>query len=252
MASVLAVLVQGADGNTLHQIQQALGLSGDKATIANQFEQYFETLGVKDNRIKSLLIANRLYVQQGHQIKQSLRDTVMKKFNFDITNINFTQSVESANAINSFVESKTNNRIKDLIKSDALNQDTRLVGVNAVYFKDDWKQKFKKDETFKGDFYLDDTNAVQVDFMHINEEFRYAELDELDASALELEYNSSDLAFVVLLPNSRNGLPELETKLQSYEFAKITDALYKTKVDVTLPKFKVDFELSLNDVLKEV
>lgn len=253
VASVLALLVQGADGNTLQQIQQALGVTGDKATIADQFEQYFRSaLGTKLGSSPTLLIANRLYIQNGYQIKQTFHDTITKKFNFDINSLNFAEAVASANTINAFVEKNTNNRIKDLIKSDSLNSDTRLVGVNAVYFKDDWKKKFKTERTTKGDFYLDETNAVQVDFMHINDDFRYAELDDLEASALELEYTNTDLTFVVVLPNSRTGLPALEAKLQNYDFKKISNALYSTKVDVKLPKFKVEFDLNLNQVLKEV
>lgn len=259
VASVLALLVQGADGATLDQIKRSLGVSGDKESIANRFEQYFEALGVKDNRVKSLAIANRLYVKSGYQIKQTFRDTIVKKFNFDISSMDFAQSVASANEINAFVESNTNNRIKDLIKAASLNQDTRLVGVNAVYFKDDWKHKFQKSRTFQGDFYMEGTRSgpadegiVKVDFMRINEDFRYAELDELNACALELEYGNSDLAFLVVLPNDRDGLAALEGKLQDYSIAQITEKLYKTKVDVMLPKFKVEFEVQLKDVLKEV
>lgn len=252
VASVLSLLLQGADGHTFHQIQQAFGLTGDKAMIAHQFEVYFEQLGIKDEHAKALLIANRLYVQNGVPIKQTFHDTIVEKFHFDIGHANFVQASESAHMINAFVENKTNHHIKHLISPQALGPHTRLVGVNAVYFKGDWKHKFQKSHTFASDFFVDNANVVQVDFMHMHQDLHFTRLDELDASVLELEYANSPLSFFVVLPDSRIGLPTLEGKLKNFDFKKITDTLFKAEVKVALPKFKVQFELSLKEALHEV
>lgn len=252
VASVLALLIQGADGQTLQQMQKAFGLTGDKAMIAHQFEYYFNMLGIKDEHAKALLIANRLYVHHGVSIKKEFHDIIVDKFHFDISSINFAQAAESAHMINEYVEEKTNHHIKNLISPAALGPDTRLVGVNAVYFKGDWKYKFDKRQTYASEFFVDNANVVQVDFMHLHEDLHFTRLDELDASVLELEYANSPLSFFVVLPDSRIGLPTLEGKLKNFDFKKITDTLFEAEVKVSLPKFKVEFELSLKEALREV
>lgn len=250
VANALALLMQGADGKTLDQMEKTMHLSGDKAMIANQFMEYFKTNDT--NRNESLLSANRLYIQNGYQIRQKFSDTIMNQFHSDIINIDFAKSTESASMINAFVQNKTNNRIMDIIKADSLNGNTRLVGVNAIYFKDNWKIAFHKERTFKGDFYSDLVNVVPVEFMRSVDDFRYANHHALDARAIALDFNNSNFMFVVILPNTRDGLPALEMKLTNYDLKEITKLMHITEVDVTLPKFKIDFELDLNDILKEV
>lgn len=251
VASALALLSQGAQSQTFEQIVSGLHLSNDKSAIANDFAKHYESL---DRGVgKSILsIANQIYVQQGYQIQKTFRDVAVNQFKSGVESLNFDESIAAAGTINSFVESKTNNKIKDLIKPDSLDSDTRLVLVNAIYFKGNWEQKFPTTRTASGDFYIDDTKTVTVDFIRNDDDYRYAQLDDLDASALELKYAESDISFVVVLPNSRTGLPALEAALKNYDLANITGQMYKQKVEVTLPKFKIEYEISLNDVLQKV
>lgn len=250
VVSALALLMQGADGKTLEQMEKTMYLSGDKAIIANQFVEYFKASDT--NRNNSLLSANRLYIQNGYQIRQKFMDTIVNQFNADVVNIDFAKSTESACMINAFVQNKTNNRIMDIIKADSLNGNTRLVGVNAIYFKDNWKIAFQKERTFKGDFYAGQEKVVPVEFMRSVDDFLYADHQALDSAVIGLEFNNSNLIFIIVLPNTREGLPALEMKLRSIHLKDITKLMRKTEVDVTLPKFKIDFELGLNDILKEV
>lgn len=252
MASALALVSQGAQKNTFDQIVRGLHLGHlDKATIATEFAKHYDSLkeGVGES---TLSVANHLYVQQGYQIQQAFRDVAVKQFKSGIESLNFAEAVAAAQTINSFVESKTNNKIKDLISADALGVDTRLVLVNAIYFKGNWEQKFPIERTSPGDFYVDETKTVTVDYMRNEDDYRFAELSELDACALEIKYAKSNISFVVVLPNGRTGLPALEASLKNYDLSKITSQMYKQKVDVTLPKFKIEYEIELNDVLKKV
>jgi len=124
--------------------------------------------------------------------------------------------------------------------------------VNAIYFKGNWEYQFNKERTSEGDFYVSETEKVPVDFMRIKKHFNYGILEELDAQALEMKYANSNFSFVILLPNSRTGLSALESKLKDYDLSKISSQMFSQEVDVTIPKFKVEFEINLNDALKNL
>lgn len=247
----MALLSQGANANTFEELRKGLHLSADKSAAADQFHEYYGLLEKSVGK-STLSIANQIYVQNGYQINKNFQEVAVKKFLSGIEALNFAESVPSAKKINDFVEVKTKEKIKDLIKPDMLNADTRVVLVNAIYFKGDWEYKFNKDRTYEGDFFVSETEKVPVEFMTIKKKFNYGVLDDLDATALEMKYANSNFSFVIVLPNSRTGLPALESKLHNYYLAKITQQMYSQEVDVTIPKFKVEFEINLNDVLKKV
>lgn len=252
MASVLALLIQGAEGDTLKQIQSALHLNGDKETIANQFQEYYRSIGFETEQSSTLSLANRLYLQQGYNVKQSFKDAISEKLGFHIESLDFKDGGSSARIINEFVEKQTRNKITDLFKPEAFGALTRLVAVNAVYFKDDWRNKFDEKLTFKDDFFIDEDRKVSVEFMRQFADFRYANLTDLHAAAVELMYDKSGLSFVIILPNSRTGLPELESSLANLELKQITERLYVRTGEIIFPKFKIELELKLTKVLMEV
>ena len=94
---------------------------------------------------------------------------------------------------------------------------------------------------------------MEVDFINAETHyFNYAELDDLGASALQIQYYKSDFSMIFILPNRRTGLSALEAKLTDYDLSSIIDEMSITKIDVSIPKFSVEFEMELNDALKNV
>lgn len=251
VSSALALLSQGAGDKTYDQLKQTLHLSNDKSATANQFLEHRESLE-KSAGEATLSIANGVYVQQGQHLNKNFQDLAVTKFKSDVKSLNFAESEKSAETINHFVEEKTNGKIEKLFKSDQFGSDTRAVLVNAIYFKGAWEKPFIKEFTTEYDFYSSETEKVQVDFMYKDSDFNSAYLKDLDASVLELDYANSNLSFVIVLPSSRTGLAALETKLKNYELTKITEKLQPMRYEIRIPKFKVEYEIKLNDVLKNV
>lgn len=115
------------------------------------------------------------------------------------------------------------------------------------------KNKFDKTVTAPDDFYVSENETVQVDFMKIESNFHLSYIFELDASALEMKYANSKYSFIILLRRSRTGLSTLETKLKNFDLKKIIDSFwYPKEVDVKIPKFKVEHEIKLNEILENV
>lgn len=251
IANSLALLSQATDDSTFDELKKGLHLNNDKATIANQFTDLYMQL--QNGAGSSIFfIANQVYVQQGYSIKKNFQEVAIQKFSSGIESIDFGKKNEAAAQINQLVKEKTNNKITDLIKPDMLGADSRVVLINAIYFKGDWERKFNEQFTSKDDFYISETEKVKVDFMYISNSFNYAFLDDLEASALELKYANSNFSFVIVRPNSRTGLSALETKLNNYNLTAITKQMEYDEIDIWIPKFKAEYEVKLNDALKNV
>ena len=87
--------------------------------------------------------------------------------------MDFGKAEQSASAINQWVEEQTNKKITNIISPESISPLTKLVLVNAIYFKADWKVKFDKSKTEKGDFHVSPTQTVQTDMMFSREEYAY-------------------------------------------------------------------------------
>jgi serpin B len=131
---------------------------------------------------------NKIYTQQGFSIKQEFTSTLQKYYGAEATQVNFADSTASAKLINDFVSTATKDKIKDLISAGDLDAMTRLVLVNAIYFKGMWKNKFDPAMTREADFHLTAKEKVKVQMMRMETEIPYADIDELDAKAVALPY----------------------------------------------------------------
>ncbi|XP_058981857.1 antichymotrypsin-2-like isoform X3 [Musca domestica] len=245
----IAMARMGAAGDTAIEMDKGMGLTvQNEESLANNYHNIL-TQYENSNILK---IANKIYVMKNYEVKEKFNELLTKKFFSTVDSIDFGQNVQAAKTINTWVESKTNNLIKDLVSPNVLNDDTRLVLVNAIHFKGEWAHPFPEYATKEKDFYLDETNSVKVPMMHISERFRYGEFPELDAKALEMPYKNSDLSMLIILPNSRTGLVDLEEKLKSVSLHDLTSKMSSYKVNVDMPKFKAEFEMELSDVLKSL
>merc|ERR1712241_1573220 len=167
--------------------------------------------------------------------------------------LDFSKSQEASNTINQWVEEQTKEKIKDLIKPDMLNALTRLVLVNAIYFKGEWKSKFDAKKTVDEDFHLDDGSTKKVPMMRQKEKFEFAILDDLGASMLELPYNGDRLSLQLVLPRKGNNLAALEQKLRTVDLQQLFDSNRgEEKVAVTLPEFKLEQTIPLTDQLQKL
>lgn len=249
--TALNLVAQGAGGTTFKALKQGLHLTGTKGEIADNFqrENLASTRSVGDAVLK---VANKIFVAEGKTLRSDLKRVAVEKYASEIDSVDFSQNVKAANTINSWVESKTNNKIKDLIKAESLDADSRLVLVNAIYFKGPWEKKFDTKNTAADEFWVTPTNSKTVEYMNQKNDFHYGYFSEYNCSALSLKYNNSDVSFLIILPNERDGLPALERQLKDIDLQALSNKLYKQEVTVKLPKFKIESEFDLKDTLTEV
>lgn len=173
-------------------------------------------------------------------------DVVKNYYGGKVSNLDFTANTEKSRlTINDWVAEQTNNKIPKLLENGAIDEDTRLVLTNAVYFKGMWVKAFNEDETEEADFNKSDRETVKVDMMQRvddESEFKYAEAE--DVQILEMDYKGDDLSMLVLLPSSESNINTLENILTTEKLSEWKDQLEEQRVDVYMPKFK--FETKYN------
>lgn len=247
------MVAQGAGGATYQQLYTVLGTGSNKQCTAVQFKNYYDSLD-KAVGCATFSLANEIFVQIGCKLNQQYKKTLVNQFKSGIEQLNFADTAKSAQTINTFVSDKTNGKITELIEPDMLGADTRLVLVNAIYFKGDWLHKFDEQNTHQGQFTAA-SGSVPTNFMNVVNRFKIGNIDGLDATALELPYANSNLSFVIFLPNSDQSVDGLSQNLEAYtasDYSQVAQKMFLREVDVTIPKFKNEFSINLNQILSNV
>ncbi|MFL5329274.1 MAG: serpin family protein [Gemmataceae bacterium] len=245
--TALAMTGSGAAGDTQSEMSRVLHLALDKGeAVHSGFAALVKTLtSLEGKGAPELRIANALWGSANFTFKQEFLNTLKEYYGAGFQTVNFAEAEAARQKINGWVEEQTKDKIKELFPQGVLNEMTRLVLVNAIYFKGTWKTTFDKEATQDAPFY--GATEVKVPLMHKTFRMQYAEGD--DWQAVELPYRSSDLTMVVALPRKRDGLAGLEAKLNPQSWAKETSKLNPEMVALSLPRFKSESAFALKDTL---
>ncbi|XP_076270449.1 serine protease inhibitor 3/4-like isoform X5 [Rhynchophorus ferrugineus] len=247
--AVLSMAYQGAGGSTYEALTNSLNVPNHSIAAKG----YNSVLGQLNNVSGiELSMANKIYIKEGYELQSEFQEVTAKQFLSAVEPVNFNESEKAAKTINTWVEEKTKEKIKDLVKAEDLNEDTRLVLLNAIYFKGNWASKFDAAETRPQKFYINNNDSIEVQMMKKKSKYNYKEDRTLDAQVLELPYSNPDISMIIILPNKRDGIVKLEEKLANVDLTKITENMYKPEVIVSLPKFKIETEIDLNGPLQEL
>ncbi|MDI6734416.1 MAG: serpin family protein, partial [Patescibacteria group bacterium] len=252
ISAALTMTHEGAKGETANEMKSVFHfpeistLRPNFAAIYNDINDINE--GAKDYELRT---GNALWVQQNYPLLEDYTSRVEKYYGGKAANLDFAKETEkSRQTINSFIEEQTNKKIKDLLPPGSLNELTRLVLTNAIYFKEIWEWEFDKSDTREQDFKITPSNVVKTPMMYMKTEkarFNYADLGDLQI--LEPPYKGEKISMLVLLP--AENLDSIEPTLTAEKLSEYKSRMQETKLDaVYLPKFEFDTKYTLNENLK--
>ncbi len=249
ISTALAMTFAGARENTAKQMADVLHFPSGQNDIHPAFGQLESLLNeVQTKGDIQLNVANSLWPQEGYPFLAEYLALVKKYYGVAITPVDYRKAAEKAREIiNQWVEEKTKDKIKNLIQPGVLDAVTRLVLVNAIYFKGNWASQFDEKRTKEDTFYLLSGKTVQTPLMAQEKEFAYR--DEEFLQVLELPYVGESLSMIVLLPKEKDGLPQLEKQLTAANLRMWTSGPRKQKVKVFLPRFRMTSQFSLSKTL---
>lgn len=251
ISMALAMVLNGAEGETHNQIKETLGLSGLSEDEINQnFLSLMNYLISVDSKV-AVKIANSVWYDEQLEVKQEFLSQLQESFNARGEALNFSDPA-SVNVINSWVSENTNGRIETIL--DEISDEMVMFLINAIYFKGDWLRQFDAEDTRDADFYLEDGSKTTVDMM--NQSGDFATYFSEDVQMIELPYGDSLYSMSVLMPTDfEKPIDEfVEESVNPENISQWREGLRSSgrEVMVSLPKFELEYELSYNDILRSM
>lgn len=259
ISSALAMTYAGARGMTEEEMASALRWTlaqGELHPAFNKLDLDLESLGlatpapgVGEGEPLRLSIANSVWGQAGLEVIQEFLDTLAVNYGAGLRTVDFVNAPEAARqAINDWVSEETAGRIKDLIPPSAIDDLTRLVLANAIYFKASWLDPFDPEETSDGAFHLLDGSEVTVPMMQ-KAALRTRHAEARGVQAVEIPYYPGNASFLLILP-PEGGFESFEESLDADTIDGILSELSDADVDLRMPKFEFESDVDLKDPLK--
>ncbi len=251
ISTALAMTYAGAAGETGQQMKDTLHFTLPQNRLHSAFNVlnlYQSSLSGYDFRLN---IANSLWGQNDYPFLSSFLDVIAGNYGAVLNRTDFINAPDDSRiTINNWVSENTEQRIQNLLPQGSVDSLTRLVLVNAIYFKSPWLLPFDVNSTRDGIFYLPDDSQTTLPMMRkqIPYYFGYAEGDGY--KAVELPYKDRMGSMLILLPDS-GRFDEIEKSLNTdllFEIAAKLSSYYT--VDLEMPKFRYESDaVSLKDTL---
>ena len=254
IATALSMLYPGARGETAAEIADVLNLEVDDETLHAVRNAVDLALMAEpppprddDERVPfAIRPANSAWGQGGYPFLDGYLQVLAEQYGAGLRILDFAGDPEgSRETINAWVEDITEDRIKDLIPAGVISGLTRMVLVNAIWFKANWSEQFDPELTTDDPFTLASGETVTVPTMHGNVRAGYTVNDKFEA--VRLRY-AGDAAMVVAVP--RNGsLADLVAGLTAHD---LNIEWESYDVEVSLPLFEFEAEIALKNALIEL
>ncbi|XP_026635907.1 serpin I2 [Microtus ochrogaster] len=250
--TVLLGMVQlGAKGKAQQQIRKTLRM--EESSTGEEFSvlKSFFSAASKKKQEFTFNLASALYLQEGFTVKEAYLHGNKEFFQSAAKLVDFLDAKACAETISTWVESKTDGKIKNMFSENDFGPLTRLVLVNAIYFKGDWQEKFRKEDTEMTEFHKKDGSAVKVPMMKALLRAKYGYFSEsfVTCQVLELPFKSNEFSMVILLPAKGMNIEEVEKQVTAGHIQRWLSELQEKEVEVSLPRFKTEQKLDFKEVL---
>jgi len=254
ISMALAMTWAGARGDTAEEMAAALHFTLAQDALHPAFNWLDHELASRDappppeqgGHPFALHVANAIWGQQGYPFLASFLDVLALNYGAGLYTLDYQADPEACRQIiNDWVAEQTEQRIRDLLPEGSIDEVTRLVLTNAIYFSASWSLPFDPEDTHAAPFTLLDGTTVDVQTMAQGEVFSWAQGDGF--TAIALPYVGEDLRLVAILPDA-GRFAEVEGRLDP---ALIAGLPWEGRVvDLTLPKFTVETHFSVKDMLE--
>ncbi len=232
-----ALAIDPQDGDKVHEWMNALNI---RLTARPEFVR-------QDAQPLEFNVANALWAQKEGQFEQAFLDRLSANYDAGLKLVDFSKPEDARQLINLWVAAQTNEKIKELIPAGMLNEMTRLVITNAVYFKGAWSHQFDPQMNTQEPFYKLDGSQTTVEMM--NTHLNGAALVNDQYQAVRLPYEQSSFSMLAIMPTGDFKTFENELGSKLNDILKAIDAS-SASVQLGMPKFKTESNFSLADQLK--
>ena len=247
IAMALAMTYNGARGATRDSMQTVLELQRvDLQAVNEAYRSLIDRLRGLDPKVE-FAIANSIWYREGLPVAQPFIDLNQTYFDAVVTALDFANS-QAAPTINAWVSENTNGRIEEIV-DDPIGRNTVMFLINAIYFKGDWTYQFDPRRTGPAPFRRRDGTESTIDLMDSGERIPIRMASDITVQVGDLSYGGGAWRMTIVLPHQPAGLPTVLDGIDANVWNTWTASLDSTEIKVRLPKFTLEYEASLKDVL---
>ena len=241
----LTMTYNGAVGETEHAMAEVLEIEGlDRDTVNHSNAALRNSLENPDPKVE-ISIANSIWSRQDVEFNADFLERNRVFFGAEIASLDFS-APQATETINEWVNTNTNGKIEKIV--DRISPQTLLFLINAIYFKGNWQDEFDKSQTRPGIFHLSDGNEKQVEMIRREGEYPYFRGENFEATSLP--YGDGRLGMYIFLPNRDSNLNKFLGNLNAGNWGDWISQFQDRRHDMMLPRFKLEYEVSLNDTLE--
>ena len=251
VALALGMVHAGAGGETADEIARALHLSRPTAEVHGALATALSRWNAEEQHYE-LAVVNRLFGEKTVPFESGYLDLTGAVFGAPLEQTDFANSPDAARQrINGWVEQQTHDRIKDLMPPGAVTPASRLVLVNAVYFKATWRDPFSESAT-RDQTFVAPSGAKKVPMMRKVGHYAHKKVPAAGLAVIHLPYDADGFEMVIVLPDDSKGLAAVEKAMSAEALASWLAEGDWPRVDLQLPRFKIEMpeSLRLSGILK--
>ncbi|XP_068194397.1 protein Z-dependent protease inhibitor [Antennarius striatus] len=252
ISTSFAALLMASDGVTHTEILKGINLDElERADQPDLLPKLFQLLNENITQNGSLKLDQgmALFIHTQFEAENLFQDQIKMFFDADIKAIDFSNTKGSISLINEYIKQKTNGKVTEMIST--LDEMTQLMLINTIFFQGTWKMPFNPNFTYNAPFYIDNYSVVQVPMMFKDDKFYMMDDVPLGAKVLKLPYLEG-VSMLILLPNKGMDYTEIDEEITAERFSSWIRKLRKVKLEVNMPKFKMEQSYSLHDLLPDM
>jgi serpin B len=246
----LAMVWNGAKNETKQAIQQAMGMGNYPQSDVNKYFKKLREALLKTDTTTKLAIANSIWQRENFSVKQDFYDVNKNYYNAEVRELNFS-APDAPDIINQWCSDNTNGLIKDMIET--ISPDIVMYLINALYFKGEWANEhgFVASATSDKPFYKTPGQQVSVKMMSQNNDLAYYSDDYVASTALP--YGNGAFNMVFILPHENVTFDDMLKQLEKPDsWNRYLNPSGVYDVDLYVPKFKIEYEKTLNEALTKL
>jgi len=244
----LGMAYNGAAGNTREAIKNTLELSGlTDQEINETYKSLIEYLTNLDPEV-IFQIANSIWYRQNFPVKTEFFNLNKNYFDAEVAGLNFNRP-DAVKIINNWVSEKTHGKITQIV-GPQIDPLTMLFLINAIYFKGTWQYEFDPALTYDGTFFTSDSITSDCKMMY--QENMFSCLVNDDFQAINLPYGDSIFTMTIFLPNRQININDFINQLTDEDLQLWLGSFEERPVKLSLPKFKLECEMSLKGILSSL
>ncbi|RDC62711.1 serpin family protein [Adhaeribacter pallidiroseus] len=248
ISSALTMTYNGADGSTKEAMRQTLGFALQNDEEINQaYKNLLEQLRHLDQKV-TFTAANSIWYARQFQLQAPFVQNNQTYFQAQIQGLDFA-SPTAKNIINEWVKNKTQGKITNIIQE--IRPEHVLFLVNAIYFKGTWTYPFNKKLTRPAPFRKEDGTTQNVDFMTL-ENGRYLRYQDTHQQVIDLPYGNQQYSMTLIVPQEQHTVPEIASNLSSGQLAEWLAKADTSRLELQMPKFKLEYKKELRETLTQL